>query len=105
MMGRLPVYFPTPQSPRCSPSLLLRGDGASGSVELLLVVRREAALAEFDHGLLEFAGELERREVVLVDGRAGVLSAVQRLVEREAERQRALDAADGHRLAVCLDRG
>src|SRR5438876_12173202 len=75
-----------------------------GFFDLFLIRSSEAALAQFDYGLLEIAGELERHVIVFADGRAGVLAAVERLIEREAESERALDAARGHRLAVHLDR-
>lgn len=82
----------------------LVGDGPRDLPSKQELLRRGG---ELDDGLFEFAGEFEGHlfRVVLAHRCAGVFGAVERLVEREAERQRALDATLGHLLAVHLDRG
>src|SRR6266540_5659938 len=70
--------------------------------ELLLIGGREAALAEFDHDFLEVARELEWHlfHIVLNDGRAGVHADIERLIEREAGGDGALNLALRDLLAV-----
>ncbi len=63
--------------------------------DCLIIAGREAALAEFDHDLVELAGEVEWHLglVILDDRRAGVFADVQRLVRRNAEGDGSLNPA------------
>ena len=64
-----------------------------------------SVLRQFNDGLLEFAREFEGDlfGVVLAHRSAGVLAAVERFIEREAEGQRPFDASGADDLAIQLD--
>src|SRR3990172_107410 len=76
-----------------------------GPPDLLLVFRTERGVAQPDDDAVEAARELERHVVVLADRRAGVLTDIQRFIDRDAERDGALDPALGDLLVVHRQRG
>src|SRR3990172_9433388 len=80
-------------------------DGGFRPPDLLLVFRAERGVAQPDDDAVDFARELERHVVVLADRRAGVLADIQRFIDRDAERDGALDPALGDLLVVHRQRG